>query len=652
MPRPRRKAEPAAPPESGALPTDPVAFLEGVLVNPETGGPFVLTEAERAFLAHAFAVGPDGRALYPELVFGAPKKSGKTALAAMVLIYVVRVLGGRFAEGYVISNSREQAANRVFLAAARIVEATPALAAEAKVTAEKIVFGSTGATIAAIASDYATAAGSNPTISVFDELWGFTTELDHRLFDEMVVPPTRALGWRLTVTYAGYHDESELLEGLYSRGMAGEQVAPDLYAQPGLLMFWTHRFTAPWQTEAWREQMREALRPKAYLRLIENRWISSESSFVPIEWFDECVDATIRPLIREPRLPVWVGVDASTKRDTTAVVACTWDGAAQKVRLVRHAIWQPSPDDPLDFETTVEVELMDLARRFALREVRYDPFQMQATAERLRAARLPMLEFPQTAENLTAASTGLYELLKGRNLAVYPDEAIRQAVQRSVAVEMKRGWRLAKARASHPIDVVVALAMASYGAVQASMGPAALASVEDLLGPDGAPLPMPKICELLHAVLIAGADGSAAAMYFAAGHVLRSPPWVGVLLLDFDDIPLGDAPRVVYERLFALFRECGCGGQGFIHVQREIEPIFLDYGLAPRTINAEWIRDPQSVAVSVAAYVHTGRVRICERAYEKSRRLPLGGTLVFHGDTGKDALRLAWLMGVKTAMGD
>src|SRR6202011_3953634 len=51
------------------------------------------------FLCHAFELTPDGRLKYPELAFSGPKKSGKTAFAAMILLYVVRILGGRHAEG-------------------------------------------------------------------------------------------------------------------------------------------------------------------------------------------------------------------------------------------------------------------------------------------------------------------------------------------------------------------------------------------------------------------------------------------------------------------------------------------------------------------------------------------------------------------------
>ena len=62
----------------------PIAFIEQVLCDPESGQPFVLLEAERQFLQLAFALGEDGKLLYPELVFGAIKKSGKTTLAAII----------------------------------------------------------------------------------------------------------------------------------------------------------------------------------------------------------------------------------------------------------------------------------------------------------------------------------------------------------------------------------------------------------------------------------------------------------------------------------------------------------------------------------------------------------------------------------------
>jgi phage terminase large subunit-like protein len=384
----------------------------------------------------------------------------------MVVLYVIVVLGGRYAQGFCVANDFEQAQGRVWSAIARIVEASPLLRNSAKILANRIEFFSTGATITAIASDYAGAAGANPTISVFDELWGVTSERGHRLFDEMVPVPTRKVSVRLTTTYAGFTGESKLLEELYKRGLRGKRIATDLHAGGGMLMYYTNRCPAPWQTREWREQMRAQLRPNGYLRLIENRWVTSESTFVPVEWLDACVDAAMSPELADMRLSVWAGVDASTKRDSTAVVCCAFDTAAKKVRLVWHRIFQPSPADPLDFEATIEQTLLDLRRRFYVREIRYDPWQMQAVAQRLVAAGLPMVEFAQSVPNLTEASTNLYELIKGRNLAAYPDDDLRLAISRCVALETARGWKISKATASHKIDVVVALAMAALGAVR------------------------------------------------------------------------------------------------------------------------------------------------------------------------------------------
>ncbi len=76
--------------------------------------------------------------------------------------------------------------------------------------------------ITAIDSDYAGAARANKSIRVFDELWGYARESAKRLWDEMIPPLTRRIACRLTVSYAGFDGESDLLERLYKRGMAGQ----------------------------------------------------------------------------------------------------------------------------------------------------------------------------------------------------------------------------------------------------------------------------------------------------------------------------------------------------------------------------------------------------------------------------------------------
>src|SRR5215467_2938410 len=118
----------------------PLEFITEVLRDPETNKPFQLFEAQRQFFTHAWRFDAEGRLLYPEQCFAAPKKSGKSALAAMHLLTTTILFGGRFAEGYALANDLEQAQSRVFQAARRIVEASPLLNREAEITQTRITF--------------------------------------------------------------------------------------------------------------------------------------------------------------------------------------------------------------------------------------------------------------------------------------------------------------------------------------------------------------------------------------------------------------------------------------------------------------------------------------------------------------------------------
>lgn len=129
-------------------------------------------------------------------------------------------------------------------------------------------------------------------------------------------------------------------------------------------------------------------------------------------------------------------------------------------------MFQPSPDEPLDFEATIERTLLELRQRFCLCKVLFDPYQMQATAQRLTRAGVQLQEFPQSPANLTTVSQNLFELIRGQNILAYPDPDMRLAISRAVAVETPRGWRITKQMQSHKIDVVISLAMAAHPTIQ------------------------------------------------------------------------------------------------------------------------------------------------------------------------------------------
>jgi len=124
-----------------------------------------------------------------------------------------------------------------------------------------------------------------------------------------------------------------------------------------------------------------------------------------------------------------------------------------------------TPGNPIQLEI-VEQTLLDWHRRYRLRKVLFDPMQMESMAQRLSASGVPIERFPQTVPNLTAATTNLFDLIQSRRIALYPDPAMRLAASRIILHESARGWRLDKLKQNHKIDVVVALEMALYAAVQ------------------------------------------------------------------------------------------------------------------------------------------------------------------------------------------
>jgi phage terminase large subunit-like protein len=447
---------------------DPITFVSEVLHDPETSKPFVLLPAEIAFMTRAFMLGDDGRLLYPELVYGAPKKSGKTTLAAIVVLVMVLLRNDAlYAEGLCAANDYDQAASRVFMMIKRIVTVSPLLKNEAKVTADKIVFPNFDATITAIASDASSAAGSSPTISCFDELWGYTSERATRLWDELITSPTKKISCRLTVSYAGFSGESVLLEDLHKRGMALPEIGPSLHAGDGMLFAWHTSPIAPWQTPQWLEEMRRSLRPSAFARMILNQFVSPESKFIPMSEWDACVQPSLTPVLRDRGLPIWVGVDASTKRDSTALVAVTFDRKSKSVKLICHRVFVPTPGDPIDFEATVERTLREWQKNFALQQVLFDPFQLASVMQRLTRERMPVEEYAQTVPALTATTSNLFDLISARQLMLYPDAGMRTAISHAIITESARGWKLDKLKQAQKIDVIVALSMAALAAVRA-----------------------------------------------------------------------------------------------------------------------------------------------------------------------------------------
>lgn len=500
-----------------AILLDPVDWIGHYLRNPETRQPFEMYPEQVAFLREGFTPDPETMRLkYDEVVFSAPKKAGKSALASMVLLYVICALGADRAEGYIVSNSREQASDRIFNDCTAILKCSPELVANPR--NDVIEFPQIDAFIKTVTTEAKSAAGPRPTIVVGDEIWGFTNEAAIRLWDEMAPTPTVPVSVRLITTYAGFVGESNLLEGYYRRIFAEDgslqegvkQVGTDLYAKGRTLVYWTHAWRAPWQTPEWIDTMRQAYanRPNQFARIMENRWVSSESSFIEAEQLSRCIDIHYKPPKNAPHLAVWAAVDASVKKDSTAIVTVALDSEevsekktlldqirsskyphpnalieclAQlpwkedfddttppmtlkdlRLKVIDHKIIVPRAGAAINF---VEVEhyIIGLSRRYHLQLCAYDPFQMVAVAQGLTRFGIPMYEMSQTHSTISGFTELLADLVSQERLRAYPADDLKQHVLNCVAKESDRGRHIVKKARSQKIDAAVALAMACYG---------------------------------------------------------------------------------------------------------------------------------------------------------------------------------------------
>lgn len=468
-------------PEEESRPVDIVDWAEEHFYIPETKAPIRLLEHQKRILRDVFTPGPDGRFPYQTIIYSAPKKSGKSAIAALITLWFA-LTQEPMNEIYVVANDFEQAQGRVYAAVRRAIEMNPELRDDCRLLNKTITIKSTGTVITALASDYAGAAGSNHGLTSWSELWAYTRENARRLWDELTPVPTRRNSLRFIDTYAGFEEESELLWELYQQGLAGKRLYEDLpvYVNGRLYMYWDTEPRMPWQTKEYYEDQRSTLRPNAFTRLHGNTWTKSEERFIDMADWDACVDPEHRPALpRSLPAEISVGVDIGIKHDSAAVVGVYYDAQAGEVVQAFHRIWQPTPTDPLDLEDTIEDYLREANRNYRLERIRYDPYQFISSAQRLSKEGLLMEEFPQTSGNLTAMGQNLWELITGKNMRLYRSEEVRGQAKQAVAVESTRGWKIDKAKARHKIDVIIALAMAALAAVKPgqSEGPRPLPSV-------------------------------------------------------------------------------------------------------------------------------------------------------------------------------
>ena len=499
-----RKEEPKQAVIAAIPPDDLIAWAERHFYIPETKEPIVLEPHQRATLRAMFAPlnGEGGRRVCPwsTVIYSAPKKSGKTAVAALVTRWLAEEHMGS-GQLFCTGNDADQAKERAFRMVKLSIELTPGylrgnpglLKERWQVQEKKMTCLQSGAEIKAIAVDYRGEAGANPGLTVWTELWGYDHKDSQRFYNEMTPVPTLPISVRLVETYAGFSGESELLESLYELAktegrqltagelaqVSGEPIGVFSEAQSpedlvpiwvnetaSLIMYWDNERRLPWQNgphaESYYREQEATLPPAAYERFHRNKWSEAESAFVPMEWWDACYDPELPPL--DAKTNIIIAADAATTGDCFAIVAVSRHPLDKLVVAVRAVqIWKPEPGRPIDFDEC-EMFLKGIIGRCTVEQLAYDAHQLFDMMQRFRRDQVCWVkEFPQGKDRVEA-DRQLYDLIRQRQIRHNGDPNLREHIQNAnqkLQKDEDSKMRIVKKRSGKKIDAAVALSMAA-----------------------------------------------------------------------------------------------------------------------------------------------------------------------------------------------
>jgi phage terminase large subunit-like protein len=436
--------------------------------------PIVLMDWQKRLLRDVFPPENGGRPMVRNFLYSANKKLGKSCIAGVVGAYLAATEPG--SEVYVCAADKDQARDRVYKSIRYAVERGP-LGDFAKVYRDRIEW-SNGAVVQAFPMDYKGAAGGEPVAVIFDELHTYTYELEHRLWDEMVIPPTLPYGIRWVSSYAGWEGESTLLREVWDTVEAGAKVNswPPMYRNDaagwwGIIIQGERGYDlAPWTQDGrgrrFLAEAQQSERVLSYRRLFLNEWVVNEEAYIQPEWWDAC-QQSLPGLQPGDRTPLVVGLDASVSGDCSALVAVSRRPGRPQDVAVRHCfIWNPADlGGQVVQSATIEPTLRHLVDSFNVVCCVFDPFQLAKLAQDFRREGVGVWleEFSQGDKRLLA-DTQLRQMIIARRVAHDGNPLLRQHVAINAAARVSGENRLRivkKARGAH-VDAAVALSMAAY----------------------------------------------------------------------------------------------------------------------------------------------------------------------------------------------
>jgi phage terminase large subunit-like protein len=427
---------------------------------------------QKELLKHTLARREDGRFRHRTALVGMSRKNGKSALAASMGLAGL-TLGGNGSEIYSCAADRDQA-RIVFGTAKRMIELDEELSSMFTLYRDAIEFKDKGSVYRVLSAEAYSKEGLNPSpLVIFDEVhaqpsWELWNVLS-------LAGGARADSLLLGITTAGVKTQSNGQDSLcYSLYQYGQKIVKGETKDPSFFFSWweptqpeaDHRDESLW-VEANpgfndivdKEEMQSAVlrTPEAEFRTKRlNCFVNTSVAWLPTGAWEALKDTDRFP---EPGEEVILAFDGAFSNDSTALVM--WLLGGEKPHLMVVGLWE-RPDDAeqgwhipvAEVEETIVSTFRD--ERFNVREIVFDPARWQRTFMVLDEEGLPVVSYPNSAQNMVPATQKFYEAVVNQSFTHDGDERLARHIANCVTKQSSRGVMVAKASSRRKVDAAVA----------------------------------------------------------------------------------------------------------------------------------------------------------------------------------------------------
>ena len=484
------------------------AFIERLphVKGPLAGEPISLEPWQVFILTTVFGwVTPDGKRRFRRSYIEVPRGNAKSTLSSAVALYMLAADHEGGAEVYSLATTRDQA-RIVFGDAQTMARRSPGFRTRFSVNvgAHNMHVLASGSKFEALSAEGSTLDGLNIHFGCVDELHAHKTRTVYDVVETGTGKRDNSLLWVITtagsnragICYEVRTFVSKLLDGVFEDDTQfgiiyglddGDDWTSEnalIKANPNWGISVRPEILGPLQAKAM--QLPSAVNNFKTKHL--NEWVNADTAWMDMRAWDACADTSL-DIDNFIGQPCWIGLDLASKTDIAALILVfahpeiadayvtfgkyylpedTVHGAGNSqysgwMRIDRLTV---TPGNVIDF-SWIEADLLDMASRFAIQAVAFDPFHATQLSTRMLAEGLPMIEVRPTVLNFSEPMKILEALVLQKKLAHDGDPVLTWMASNVVAhLDVKDNIYPRKERPENKIDGIVALIMALSRAIK------------------------------------------------------------------------------------------------------------------------------------------------------------------------------------------